>query len=378
MKPIDAPPASLSAPVPPPAASKALLLLASLAGLYALHAAGPVVVPLLLALLCSHALTPLVDRLVAWHLPRALAAALLLGGLVGAMGTLAWRLSDDAAAMVEALPETARKLRQSVEHQRSPAGAAAIDQVQRAAMEIERAAQPAAAATSVLSRGVTKVQVEKPRFDIKDYLLPGALGLASAAGQATVVLFITFFLLAAGDSFRRKLVRMAGPNFSQRRLTVQALYEIESQVRRYLQVQVLTSALVGLATWAAFLAIGMEHAAVWGVVAFALNFVPYLGGVVVALGAALMGFVQFGQVSTALLVGAVATLITGLEGHWLTPWLTSRASRMNPLAVFVGVLACGALLGPWGLVLGMPILLIIKAVCDRVDDFKGLGELLGE
>ncbi|EHR69969.1 putative permease [Burkholderiales bacterium JOSHI_001] len=378
MKTLDVPPADLNAERRPPVAGKALLALVGLAGLYALHAAGPVLVPMLLALLCSHALTPLVDRLVAWRVPRGLAAALLLAGIVGVVGSLAWRLADDAAAMVEALPETARKLRQAMEHPRSPSGGTAIDQMQRAAMEIERAAQPAAASAPALPRGVTKVQVEKPHFDVKDYLWPGALGLAAAAGQATVVLFITFFLLAAGDSFRRKLVRMAGPDFAHQRLTVQALQEIESQVRRYLQVQVLTSVLVGVATWAAFLAIGVEHAGVWGVAACVLNFVPYLGGLVVALGAALMAFVQFGQVQTALMVAAASLFITGLEGHGLTPWLTSRASRMNPLAVFVGVLACGALLGAWGLVLGMPILLIVKAVCDRVDLFKGVGEMLGD
>jgi predicted PurR-regulated permease PerM len=80
----------------------------------------------------------------------------------------------------------------------------------------------------------------------------------------------------------------------------------------------------------------------------------------------------------ALLIGGVALLINFAEGYVLTPWLTSRASRMNPVAVFAGVLAWGWLWGIWGLFLGVPILMVIKVVCDRVDDFKAVGELLGE
>ena len=370
-------------PAPPATApvnerSVALVLIAALGGLFTLHWASAVFVPLLLGLMISYALTPLVTRMVRWHLPRTVAAALLLSGIVGGIGSIAYSLSDDASAMIEALPAAAQKLRRSLEGQRSQGPSGTMETVQKAATELERAAEEGASASPPPARGVTKVQIEKSRFNIKDYLWPGALGLAAAAGQATVVLFVTFFLLASGDTFRRKMVRIAGPTFGQKRLTLQALDEIDAQIQRYLLVQVFTSALVGAATWLAFLWIGVDNAAVWGVVSFVLNFIPYFGSIVVTGGSALLGLVQFGNFEMALLIGGAALLINSLEGYILTPWLTGKASRMNPVAVFVGVLAWGWLWGVWGLFLGVPILLAIKTVCDRIDDLKPVGELLGE
>ena len=143
-------------------------------------------------------------------------------------------------------------------------------------------------------------------------------------------------------------------------------------------VQVFISALVGLATWLAFLWIGVEHAAVWGVLTFVLNFIPYLGSIIATSAAMLVGYAQFGSLEMGLLVGGVEMVINLLEGYVLTPLLTSRAIRMNPVAVFAGVLAWGWLWGIWGLFLGVPILVVIKVVCDRVEEFKVVGELLSE
>jgi predicted PurR-regulated permease PerM len=141
---------------------------------------------------------------------------------------------------------------------------------------------------------------------------------------------------------------------------------------------VFTSAVVGVAIWLAFLWIGVEHAAVWGVVTFLFNFIPYVGSVVASGATMLMGFAQFGSFEMAFLIGGVVLLINITEAYILTPWLTKRATRMNPIAVFAGVLAWGWLWGIWGLFLGVPILVVIKVICDRVDRFKSVGELLGE
>jgi predicted PurR-regulated permease PerM len=274
---------------------------------------------------------------------------------------------------VESLPQAAQQVRKAARAQRSDA----LDKMQQAATQLEQAAQEGGAGPPAAARGVTRVQIERPQFNLKDYVWSSMPGVAAGIGQATVVLFITFFLLASGDSFRRKIVRLAGPTLARRKLTVQALDEITSQVQRYLAVQVLISVLVGVATGLAFLAIGVEHAAVWGVLAFALNFVPYLGAVALTAGAALVGFVQFGSLEMAALVAGVSMAVHVVSGNLLTPWLTSRASRLNAVTVFVGVLAFGWLWGLWGLVLGVPILLMIKSVCDRVDELRPVGELLG-
>jgi predicted PurR-regulated permease PerM len=267
-------------------------------------------------------------------------------------------------------------VRQALREQRGPSETA-IHKVQRAAAEIEKAAQEGGTSDPVAVRGVTRVHIERAQFDIKDYLWSGTMGLAASAGEALVVVFITFFLLASGNSFRRKMVRIAGPTFARKRITVQALDEITAQVQRYLLVQAFTSFLVGVATWMAFGLVGLEHAAVWGVVACLANLVPYIGSLAVTSGAALVGFVQFGSLHMALIVAAVSMLLHILSGNLLMPWLTSRANRMNAVTIFVGVLAFGWLWGVWGLLLGVPILTTVKAVCDRVDDLKSVGELLG-
>jgi predicted PurR-regulated permease PerM len=137
------------------------------------------------------------------------------------------------------------------------------------------------------------------------------------------------------------------------------------------------SAIVGIVIGLAFWAIGLEHAAVWGVVACILNFIPYLGAVILAGGSGLIAFVQFASFDMALLVVGVGLAVHILAGNLMTPWLTSRTSRMNAVTLFVGVLAFGWLWGVWGLLLGVPILTTVKAVCDRVDGLKAIGELLG-
>jgi predicted PurR-regulated permease PerM len=252
-----------------------------------------------------------------------------------------------------------------------------IEQVQKAAAQIERAATDQAASASSPPKGVTRVQIEKPAFNVRDYVVPSSLRLLELIGQFTFVSFVTYFLLAAGDTFRRKLARIAGPTFSKRRITVQALNEIAEQIQRYLITQLGISALVGVATALAFWAIGLDHVAVWGIAAAVLNLVPYVGSIVLCVVASVAAFTQFGSIEKGLLIGAVSIGLHVVSGYVVAPWLTSRASRLNAVAVFVGVLGWGWLWGIWGLLLGTPILMIVKAVCDRVDDLKPVGELLG-
>lgn len=353
----------------------ALIVLTVLALLAVLRWASPVFIPFTIGLMFSYALSPAVD----WmerraRIPRVVGAGVLMAAIVGGLGATAWSLADDANDLIESLPVAAQKLRDAV-RSRQGKEASTLDTVQKAAAELERAAEEGAVAA--VRRGVMRVEVQKAKFNVKDYLWTGTVGLLSLIGQATVVLFLTYFLLVSGNTFRRKLVKIAGPSLSSKKITVQALDEITGQVQRYLLVQLLASVIVGIATGLAFWAMGLEHAAVWGVAAAVLNLIPYIGSIVVTAGAALVAFMQFGSVNMALYIGGISLLINTVEGNLMVPWLTSKASRMNPVAVFIGVLAWGWLWGIWGLLLGIPILMAVKAVCDRVDDLKPVGELLG-
>jgi predicted PurR-regulated permease PerM len=367
--------APLSIRMPVDIRSAALTILAGLALILVLQYAQAMIIPIVLAVLISYALEPMVAWLVRRRLPRGLAAAVVLVALVATGGWMLYSLRSQAAAFVDQLPQAATRLRRMMENDR-PTAATAIQQVQKAATELEKAAN--AASPPPAPSGVQRVLVETAPINISDYVLWGSIGIVAAIGQLVLILFLVYFLLSSGDLYRRKLVKIIGTSLSEKKVTVQILQEIDRQIEMFLLVEVFTSVIVGVATWLAFLALGVEQAAVWGVLAGIFNSIPYFGPVIVTGATSLVAFLQFGNLRMAILVGAVSLAITSLEGFLLTPWLTSRATRMNAVAIFVGLLFWGWVWNVWGMLLAVPMLMVMKAVCDHVEDFKGIGELLGD
>ena len=325
--------------------SAPLILLAVFATIFVLEWAQAVFIPLVLALVVSYALNPLVDRLERIAIPRGISAAVLLLAIVLGAGWAAWSMRDEAASVIDTLPEAVQKFKEAASKELAGSGKA-IERMQRAAEEIERVA--ANGATDRPPPGVTRVQIQKPKLDIREYLVTSLAGGVAMIGAGLIVLFLAFFLIASGDAFRRKWVQLSGPTLARRRITVQVMDEIREQVQRYLGVQVLTSVIVGVLSGLAFWAIGLENAAVWGVAAGVLNMVPYLGAIVTTAGTALVAFFQFGTVGMALVVGGISLVINTLEGYWLTPWLSGRASRMNNVVVFSGPAVLGLAVGRLG------------------------------
>jgi predicted PurR-regulated permease PerM len=356
--------------------SMSLVVLAVIGSLATLRWASGFFIPVMIGFLLSYAMSPVVDGLERLRVPRGISAAVLIVGIIAGSGAALYSFSDDANQLVASLPQAARKLRDSM-HLHIGRGDSTLGTVQQAAAQLEQAAKEAGSPAPA-ARGVQRVVIEKPTFDVREHLWSGTIGLASLIGQVIVVTFLTYFLLLSGDTFRRKLVKIAGPSFATKKITVQALDEINDQIKRYLLVQVLASILVGVASGLSFWALGLKHAAVWGFGAGLLNMVPYVGSAVITGAAGLVAFLQFGEMRDAFGVIGASLAIHALVGNLLVPWWTSRASSMNPVVVFVGVLGWGWLWGVWGLLLGIPILMVVKAVCDRVDHLKPIGELLGD
>jgi predicted PurR-regulated permease PerM len=357
--------------------SASLVVLAVLASVFALRWAAAVFIPLMVSLMLTYALAPLVDQLERWRISRWIGAAVILLGLGGAFGWTGYSLSGNASELLDALPVAAQKLRIAMRSTSRPTDVNALDTVQKAAAQLEQAAEENSAKVAA-RKGVARVVVERPSFNVRDYLWSGTVGLIAAAGQLTLVGFLTFFALGSGDTFRRKLVKITGPSLQKKKITVHVLDDITKHIERYLIVQILTSVLVGVATGLAFWAIGLENAAVWGILAAVTNLIPYIGSVIVMAAAGLVAFLQFNGMEMALLVGGTSLVIHTLVGNLLVPVLTSRTSQMNPVAVFVGVIFWGWLWGIWGLLLGIPIMMVAKAICDHVEDLQPIGELLGE
>jgi predicted PurR-regulated permease PerM len=348
-------------------------ILAAIALVAALYLARAFLVPLLIGILASYALTPVVDWLKACRVPRSVAAALVLTVLAGSLSWLTWSLSDGAAAMTENLPEAAQKLRKKLSAARS-GGATALQNMQEAANELQGAASDAGAKPG--ARAAAARASEATPW-LRDYALAQTALLVAVAAQTPIVLLLTYFLLASGEHFRRKLVQFVGPSLSRKKDAVRILDEIDVQIQRYLLATLVSNGLVGVATWLAFEALGVEHAAVWGVAAAVLHFIPYLGPALIALTSGVAAFLQFGSLINALAVAGASLLVAGVIGLGFTTCLQSRFAHVNAAVLFIALLFFGWLWGVWGLLLGAPLVGIAKVICDRVESLKPAGELLG-
>jgi predicted PurR-regulated permease PerM len=345
--------------------SAALTVIATVAGIFILQQAQSVLIPTVLGVLISYALSPMVTSLVRFRVPRVAGAALAVILLVGGIGAGVYTLSDEAMAVVADVPEAARRLREQVVA-RSRRGSA-LQQMHEAAQELEKTAdlatKPAddAPAAQPTRNTVQRVQIVEPSFRASDYIL-----------------FLVYFLLVTGDLYKRKLVKIAGPQLSTKKVTVQILDEINGQIESFIKVQVLTSFIVALGTGIALWLFGVQNYAIWGLIAGLFNSIPYVGPIVVTGGLGVIAFMQFNDLAKTAYVVAAVLAITSLEGFLLVPALMSRAGKMNPVAVFVGLLFWTWVWGVWGTILAVPMLMMIKAVCDHVEDLQPIGELLGE
>ena len=356
----------------------AFTIVAVVAVILFLQYAEPVLIPIVIGILLSYVLGPMVDSLARHGVSRWLGAALVIVLLVGGLGVASYRLAPQILSIVEEMPNATRRLLERSKFSQKPKeDESAIDKVQRAATEIDKAAA-AAAEPAPTQRGVTRVQIVEPAFRATDYLWAGGKNVISFLGQLAMVLFLVFFLLVTGDLFKRKLVKIAGPTLTKKKVTVQIMDDINRQISGFLRVQVLTSALVGIATGIALWVFGVRQFVVWGVLAGIFNSVPYLGPLIVTGGLGTVAFIQFDDLWKTGYICAITLAITSLEGWLLTPTLMSRAAQMNPVAIFVGLLFWSWVWGVWGTILAVPIMMTAKAICDRVEDLQPVGELLGE
>jgi predicted PurR-regulated permease PerM len=363
-------------PTPVARTGVAVALLAVIALVGALYLARAFFVPLLIGILASYSLSPVVEWLKRMHVPRSVAAALVLAMLAGGSSWIVVSLSDDAAAMIEKLPEAARKLRQNLSAART-GSPTTLQNMQEAAKEIEGATAEAAGRKKGPVARAPALREAEPTAWLRDFIFAQTALVIAVVAQAPIVILLTYFLLASGGHFRRKLVQLVGPSLSRKKDAVRILDQINTQVQRYLFAILVSNLLLAVVTWLAFEALGMEQAGVWGVAAGLLHFVPYLGPALIALAGGVSAFLQFGSIMHALAVAGVSLLIAGVIGLVFMTWLQSRFARINAAVLFIALLFFGWLWGVWGLLLGAPLIAIAKVVCDRVESLKPVGELLG-
>jgi len=353
-------------------------MLAVIAMVAALYLARAFFVPLLIGILASYTLHPLVDWLESCRMPRSIGAALVLALVVGGVSWIGYSVSDETSALIEKLPNAARKLRRDLSTARTGVPSA-LQNVHEATNELQGAAADAEAKPGPRSKTGPRPAAQptpEPTW-LRDYTVAQSALLVTVAAQTPIVVLLSYFLLASGAHFRRKLVQLVGPSLSRKKDAVRILEEIDVQVQRFLLTMLASNTLLALCTWLAFLGLGLDQAGAWGVAAGVLHFIPYLGPALIALGSGVAAFLQTGSLPFALSVAAVSMVVAGIVGFAFMTWLQSRFARVNAAVLFIALLFFGWLWGLWGLLLGAPIVAIVKVVFDRVDSLKPAGELLG-
>lgn len=327
-------------------------------------------VPVVVGILASYSLKPLVAGLERIGMHRAIGGAVVLAILTGLVIGGVFLLRDDAKAAIAELPHAARRLRIAAhESARGPEGPVA--HVRAAAAELNRAAAEASGSGPAVPAPVPPAPTA-----LEKWFAEQSSNLLGAVADLGVAAMLAYFLLASGDTFRRKLAQLAGPTLARRRITIEILEEIDAQVQRYLLTMVVINTVVAITTWAILAAFGVDHAALWGVIAGVLHVVPYAGSALTIVATGFAAFLQFETAGRALMVALAIGTSATLIGTGLSSWLLGRTFRMNAVAVFVALLFFGWLWGGWGLLVGVPLLATVKTAADRIVPLRPLGALI--
>jgi predicted PurR-regulated permease PerM len=355
----------------------ALGIIATVAFVFALQWAQKFLVPLLLGVFIAYTLSPVVLWLERHHIRRAIGATVVTGLILVALALTMQRVQGEFFNIVDELPQITRKVTRLLTSA-TDGQPSTIQQMQAAAAEIEQATANVGEVRRALPKRPPVPPAGSSSFKIVDWLLAGSLSLATFVSQATMVVFLVFFLLLAGDTFKRKLVKLTGPSLTRKKVTVHILEDINTSIQNYMFMLLVTNTLLALLMWVTLRAIGLENAGAWAVFAGLAHVMPYFGPLLIASATGLVAFLQFESLRMVILVAGASLGIATLVGMVVTTWMTGKIAKMNPAAVFVSLLFWGWLWGTWGLLLGVPVVVVIKVVAERVEGMEVVAELLGE
>ncbi len=370
----------------------ALGIIATVAFLYALQWGKNFLVPLLLGIFIAYTLNPLVNWLERIRIKRIIGATLVTAAIFGGAIVVIDKVHGEFQNIVEELPTITHKLSRLLAST-TGSGTSALSRIQAVANEIEQATAGSSARRAakrqqeavVAAAGGRQQEVATAAagasaggIRVMDWVWVSARGLVGFLSQGTMVIFLVFFLLLSGDTFKRKLVKLTGPSLSKKKITVHILEDINTSIQAYMFMLLVTNVLLAFLMWIALRAIGLENAGAWAIVAGLLHIMPYFGPLLITSATGLVAFLQFESLQMVLLVTGASLGIATLVGTFVTTWMTGRIARMNAAAVFVSLLFWGWLWGVWGLLLGVPVIVIVKVVAERVEGMEVVAELLGE
>lgn len=323
-----------------------------------IYFAKDVILPVVLGALVVLTLNPLVRGLGRMGIPAPLSAAALIFGFVGLVAVAGVLLGGSVTSWFDDIPQTIAEAKYKL-HSISES----VEAVKEASEQVEELANGT-------KEGVDTVVVKQPG------LLTTAVGnVASFTTSLAVGLILAFFALSSGNLFYIKIVE-AMPRLSDKKKALKVVYDIERRMSHYLIVITVINACLGVAIGMTMWVIGVPYAFVWGIAAFFLNYLPFLGGVAGTIGVAAFSLVTFDSVSYAFVAPACYQLLTAIEGQFVTPVMLGFRLRLNTVAVFLTVILWGWLWGIPGALMAVPILVLVKVICDHVEGYAVFGNFL--
>jgi predicted PurR-regulated permease PerM len=346
-----------------PPLNAVLVLLGTIAFLYF---ARPVVLPLFLAWMAATTLRPLVRLLSYLRFPTALSAAIVFCLLVTGIVVGFVQLGRPAARWMNDAPQHMAELRHRV--QRMFPKAVSLSHATEAVSDL--GATPAEKKQAQKDTPVVEVKDQRGATSILDWTGTLLAGLGE-------VLVLIYLLLASGDLFLQKLVRVT-PTLSGKKRAVEISHEIQQSISNYMFSVSLINICVGTVVSIGLYFMKVPNPAMWGMLVAILNFVPYFGPVVGVTLLAAVGLLTFDTPAAQILPPLWFLLIHLLESNFVTPIVLGKRLTLNPVAIFVSLIFWVWLWGIPGALLSVPILVSIKTICDRIPSISYFGELIGD
>ncbi len=331
-----------------------------IATFYTLYFARALLLPFILALLLNFLLRPVVRALRKIRIPEFAGAAFVLVALLGSAGYGVIRLSGPAAEWINKAPESLHQIESKVGFLRKP-----LEGVNNAVEELKSIARMGAE---------KKAEVEIRPPGITDAVLTGT---REVIAKSSVMFILLYFLLASGDLFLRKLIKLF-PTLHKKKEIVGIIREVEHHTSRYLYTVTMINILMGGSVGVGMYLIGMPNAFLWGAMAGFLVFLPYIGPLIGISIVTLVAFLTFASFGRILLAPAIYIALEIIQGQIVTPLVLGLRFTLNPVAIFIWLIFWGWMWGIVGAMLAFPMLTIFKILCDHIRPLAPMGEFLGK
>ncbi|WP_103333593.1 AI-2E family transporter [Pseudotabrizicola formosa] len=332
-----------------------------LALIAAIALARDFLMPITFALLLFFVFVPVRRRLTRLGVPPILTAAGVVLGLLFSIIALGWTVSGPAGQLISDMPEIQSALTEKLQRLRGT-----FETIDSAMTQMEEGSEETA---------VDAEEKDTPGFDVATAILDALYTTPGIMGQVALTLFLLFFLLASGDLMYLKIVQ-SFDSLREKRNAYSALREIEESLGSYLGAITLINAGLGVAVGLAMWALGMPSPLLFGLLAFSLNFIPYLGAITGVGIALLVALVTFSDVFWPVMVALTYFTLTTLEGQLITPYFVARRLQMNAVVVFLTVALWAWLWSVIGMIIAVPLLVVISVICDHVPGLEKLGNFL--